>query len=132
VDQANWRLDQLRRAAPAAGVIVDTLYREGEWVAAGSPVVRMLPPANIKVRFFVPQAELSRLPVGQEVTIRCDGCASTVAARVSYVATEPEYTPPIIYSNENRSKLVFMIEARPDEAERAALRPGQPVEVSLP
>jgi HlyD family secretion protein len=83
------------------------------------------------VRFFVPQSELSLLPIGQGVTIRCDGCAATVAATVSYVATEPEYTPPIIYSNENRSKLVFMIEARPVEVQRDALRPGQPVEVAL-
>ena len=130
-DQARWRLDQLRPAAPAAGVIVDTLYREGEWIPAGSPIVRMLPPANVKVRFFVPQAELSRLPVGQSVTIRCDGCAATVAAAVSYVATEPEYTPPVIYSNENRAKLVFMLEAQPVESQREALRPGQPVEVIL-
>ena len=132
VDQARWRLDQLQPSAPAAGVIVDTLYREGEWIPAGSPVVRMLPPANVKVRFFVPQAELSRLPIGQSVTIRCDGCASTVTAAVSYAATEPEYTPPIIYSNENRSKLVFMLEARPVEPQGVALRPGQPVEVILP
>ena len=132
MDQARWRLEQLRPLAPAAGVIVDTLYREGEWIPAGSPIVRMLPPANVKVRFFVPQAELSRLPVGAGVTIRCDGCAATVAATVSYVATEPEFTPPIIYSNENRSKLVFMLEAQPVESQREVLRPGQPVEVILP
>ena len=132
VDQARWRLEQLRPSAPAAGVIVDTLYREGEWIPAGSPIVRMLPPANVKVRFFVPQAELSRLPIGQGVTIRCDGCDATVEATVSYVATEPEYTPPVIYSNENRSKLVVMLEARPVESQREALRPGQPVEVVLP
>ncbi len=131
VDQARWRLDQLRPTAPAAGVVVDTLYREGEWVPAGSPIVRMLPPANVKVRFFVPQAELSSVALGRAVTIRCDGCAAQVAATVSYVATEPEYTPPIIYSNENRSKLVFMLEAEPVESQREALRPGQPVEVIL-
>ena len=134
VDQAQWRLDQLRPVAPAAGVVVDTLFREGEWVPLGTPVVRLLPPGNVKLRFFVPQAELSQLPVGQAVTIRCDGCEATVAAEVSYVATEPEFTPPIIYSNENRSKLVFMIEARPaaEPGSTPALRPGQPVEVSLP
>lgn len=132
VEQARWRLEQLRPLAPAAGVVVDTLYREGEWIPAGSPIVRMLPPANVKVRFFVPQAELSSVAIGQGVTIRCDGCATTVAANVSYVATEPEYTPPVIYSNENRSKLVFMIEAQPVESQREGLRPGQPVEVVLP
>jgi HlyD family secretion protein len=132
VDQARWRLDQLSPPAPAAGIVVDTLYRQGEWVPAGSPIVRMLPPENVKVRFFVPQAEISRLAVGQAVTIRCDGCAAQVAATVSYVATEPEYTPPVIYSNENRSKLVFMMEAEPGESQGDLLRPGQPVEVILP
>jgi HlyD family secretion protein len=131
-EQTRWRLDQTHIAAPQAGVVTDTLYRVGEWVPVGVPVVRMLPPANVKVRFFVPEPSLSGLPVGRKITIRCDGCSSTVTAAVSYVATEPEFTPPIIYSNENRSKQVFMIEARPEEqaGPTPALRPGQPVQVS--
>jgi HlyD family secretion protein len=129
-EQTRWRLEQTQMAAPQAGVVVDTLFREGEWVPAGSPVVRMLPPGNVKVRFFVPQPELNRVPIGQRVTIRCDGCtAAEVAATVSYVSTEPEYTPPIIYSNETRSKLVYMVEARPAAQDGPSLRPGQPVEV---
>jgi len=128
-EQTHWRLDQTHMTAPQGGVVVDTLYREGEWVPAGSPVVRMLPPANRKVRFFVPQSALSVVPLGQKVAIRCDGCAANVPATVTYVATEPEFTPPIIYSNENRAKLVFMIEARPAPEDGPALRPGQPVEV---
>ena len=110
------------------GVVVDTLFREGEWVSAGAPVVRMLPPENVKVRFFVPQPDLGLVPIGQNVTIRCDGCAS-VTAKVSYVSPEPEYTPPIIYSSETRAKLVFMVEAHPEPKDGASLRPGQPVEV---
>jgi HlyD family secretion protein len=128
-DQTRWRLDQKRVAAAQAGLVVDTLFREGEWVPAGSPVVRMLPPANLKVRFFVPEPALSQFPIGREVKVRCDGCAAPVGALVSYVSTEPEFTPPVIYSNENRAKLVFMIEARPAAEGGAALRPGQPVEV---
>jgi HlyD family secretion protein len=128
-DQMRWRLDQKHIVAAQAGVVVDTLFREGEWVPAGSPVVRMLPPANVKVRFFVPQPSLAQVPVGRPLTVRCDGCAKAVAATVSYVSTEPEYTPPIIYSNETRAKLVFMIEARPDAEGAPRLRPGQPVEV---
>jgi HlyD family secretion protein len=129
-EQTRWRLEQTQMAAPQAGVVVDTLFREGEWVPAGSPVVRMLPPGNVKVRFFVPQPELNLVPVGQRVTIRCDGCtAAEVAATVTYVATEPEFTPPIIYSNETRSKLVYMVEARPSPQDGPSLRPGQPVEV---
>lgn len=131
-DQARWRFDQKHVASAEAGVVVDTLFREGEWVPAGSPVIRMLPPANVKVRFFVPQSSLGLFSIGREVTVRCDGCATTVAAAVSYVATEPEYTPPVIYSNENRAKLVFMIEAHPLVEGDSALRPGQPVEVVAP
>jgi len=128
-DQTRWRLDQKHVVATQPGIIVDTLFRVGEWVPAGSPVVRMLPPANVKVRFFVPQASLSLLPIGHKLEVRCDGCAKAVAATVSYVSTEPEFTPPIIYSNDTRAKLVFMIEARPDGEGAPTLRPGQPVEV---
>lgn len=128
-DQTRWRLEQTHVLAGQAGLVVDTLFRESEWVPAGTPVVRLLPPANVKVRFFVPEGSFSAFPVGHPVTIRCDGCAAPIAATVSYVSTEPEFTPPIIYSNETRAKLVFMIEARPAAEGARALRPGQPVEV---
>ncbi|HEU5182302.1 MAG TPA: HlyD family efflux transporter periplasmic adaptor subunit [Candidatus Polarisedimenticolia bacterium] len=130
-DQAQWRLDQKHVVAEQAGVIVDTLFREGEWVPAGAPVIRMLPPANVKLRFFVPEGRLKDFPVGREVAVSCDGCDAGITAAVSYVATDPEFTPPVIYSNENRAKLVFMIEARPAPDRAALLRPGQPVEITL-
>jgi|KBSSwiStaDraftv2_1062776.scaffolds.fasta_scaffold30307_1 HlyD family secretion protein len=129
LDKSRKQLDEKHVVAAQGGVIVDTLFREGEWVPAGSPVVRMLPPENLKVRFFVPQPAVSRFPVGHAVTIRCPGCASPIAGTVTYTSTEPEYTPPVIYSNDTRAKLVFMIEARPDAAAGATLHPGQPVDV---
>lgn len=129
VEQADWRLQQKTVAAPVAGLVFDTLYREGEWVAAGKPVVRLLPPGNVKVRFFVPESELGKLALGQALAIRCDGRAEDVLATVDHIATEAEYTPPIIYSNETRSKLVYLVEARP-EAD-ANLHPGQPVQVRI-
>ena len=132
LDQAQWKLDQKRVAAAKAGLVFDTLFREGEWVPAGSPVVRMLPPENVKVRFFVPETVAGRFAVGQKLSLRCDGCAAPIDAAVSYVSAEPEYTPPVIYSNETRSKLVFMIEARPVALGTSPLRPGQPVQVALP
>jgi HlyD family secretion protein len=128
--QAQWKLDQKKVVATRAGLVFDTLFREGEWVPAGSPIVRMLPPENIKIRFFVPEAQTPRFKVGQGVTLKCDGCAGPIAAAVTYVAAEPEYTPPIIYSNETRAKLVFMIEAKPEAAAATSLRPGQPVQVA--
>ena len=129
VDEARSRLDQKHVSTPQAGLVIDTLFREGEWVPPGTAVVRLLPAANVKVRFFVPETSLALFPVGRRLTIRCDGCANAVEAAVSYVSTEPEFTPPIIYSNENRAKLVFMIEARAAAGSAPALRPGQPVEV---
>ncbi|KWK80677.1 secretion protein HlyD [Burkholderia ubonensis] len=129
---AQWKLDQKRVAAPAAGRVYDTLYRLGEWVQAGSPVVQMLPPQNVKVRFFVPEAAVASLAPGRAVTIHCDGCAADVPARITYVSSQAEYTPPVIYSNESRTKLVFMIEARPAVADAPRLHPGQPVAVRVP
>jgi HlyD family secretion protein len=131
VSQAAWKLSQKRVASTQSGLVVDTLYREGEWVSAGSPIVRMLPPANVKVRFFVPESVVGGLKPGRAVSVHCDGCGADLALTVSYVANDPEFTPPIIYSNETRAKLVFLVEARASREGGARLRPGQPVAVTL-
>jgi HlyD family secretion protein len=127
--QAQWRLDEKRVNAASGGLIFDTMYREGEWVPAGSPVVRMLPPGNVKVRFFIGEAVVGEMRLGRRVLIRCDGCSADVPATVSYISDEAEYTPQLIYSNDTRAKLVFMVEARPSPADARKLHPGQPVEV---
>ncbi|MGS0742306.1 HlyD family secretion protein [Glaciimonas sp. GG7] len=131
LDQADWKLAQKNVQATQPGLVSDTLYREGEWIAAGNPVVRMLPPENIKIRFFVPEPVLGRFTLNQSVELQCDGCPSGLTARISYIATEAEYTPPIIYSNATRAKLVYMIEARPAVADAPRLHPGQPLDVRL-
>lgn len=128
--QADWTLAQKRQAAPAAGLVFDTLYRVGEWVPAGSPVVSLLPPGNIKVRLFVPQEALGALKIGQQLMVRCDGCGDPIPVRIDYVSTQAEYTPPVIYSRESRSKLVYMIQARPAPEAAARLHPGQPLEAA--
>jgi HlyD family secretion protein len=128
---AKWRLDQKRMGAPRAGLVQDTFYREGEWVPAGSPVVKLLPPDGVKIRFFVPETVAGGLQAGRPVAVRCDGCGEEIPGAVSFVATEAEYTPPVIYSNETRAKLVYMIEAKPAEGSGPRLHPGRPVEVSL-
>jgi len=129
--QAQWKVDQKRVAAPAAGLVYDTLYRVGEWVPAGNPVVQMLPPQNVKVRFFVPETVVGSLAPGRRVTIHCDGCSADVPATITWISNSAEYTPPVIYSNANRSKLVFMVEAHPSPDDAMKLHPGQPVEVRL-
>jgi len=130
--QAEWTLNQKRLASPAAGRIFDTMYRVGEWVPAGSPVVSLLPPGNIKVRFFVPETVVGSLKIGQQATLRCDGCGDPIPVHIDYVSDQAEYTPPVIYSRESRSKLVYMVEARPAPDAAARLHPGQPVEATLP
>ncbi|SDF97988.1 HlyD family secretion protein [Paraburkholderia phenazinium] len=131
VAQAQWKLDQKRVTAPAAGLVYDTLYRVGEWVQAGNPVVQMLPPQNIKIRFFVSETVVGKLAPGLALKIHCDGCAAEVPANITYISNQAEYTPPVIYSNENRAKLVFMVEAHPSAADAVKLHPGQPIAVTL-
>lgn len=126
---ARERLRDLEGAAPAAGVIQRIYHRPGEVVAAGAPIASLLPPENMKVRFFAPEASLARLPVGARVLVSCDGCPDSVEATVSFVAREPQFTPPIIYSLEQREKLVFLVEAR--FSSPGPIRPGMPVDVRL-
>jgi HlyD family secretion protein len=129
--QTRWSFDQKRRQAPRAGLVFDTLYRAGEQVAAGRPVVILLPPENIKIRFFVPEPVVGTLAVGQPVTVSFDGTAAPIPAAISFISPQAEYTPPVIFSRDTRSKLVFMVEARTDLRDAPLLHPGQPVDVRL-
>lgn len=129
--QADWKLAQKTVRSPVAGLVNDTNYVPGEWVPAGSPVVSLLPPQNIKVRFFVSETALGALKAGQRVDVRCDGCSAIIPAQISFISPQAEYTPPVIYSRETRTKLVYLIEARPVPEDAARLHPGQPVEVRL-
>jgi HlyD family secretion protein len=128
--QAQWRVTQKSQAAPVAGLVVDTLYRPGEWVPAGASVVSLLPPANVKIRFYVPETIVGTLRLGDAVTVHCDGCGADIAAAIRFIAPQAEFTPPVIYSRENRANLVFLVEARPAPA-NPALHPGLPVEVAV-
>lgn len=131
LNRARWAFDNKVQAAPVSARVHDTLFREGEFVAAGLPVVSLLPPDNLKARFFVPQGEVAALKIGGGVELRVDGRSAPVPATISYIASQAEYTPPVIYSRENRAKLVFMVEAQVAAAEATTLRPGQPVDVKV-
>ena len=130
--QADWNLAQKTQAAPQAGLVFDTLYRAGEWVPAGRPVVALLPPENMKVRAFVPEPQVGTVHAGDAVRVRVDGVPEPSPGKVAYVSPQAEYTPPVIYSQESRGKLVFMIEVRFEPAVARRLHPGQPVDVLLP
>lgn len=129
--KAEWDLSQKRQRAPKAGLVFDTLYREGEWVAAGRPVVALLPPQNVKVRAFVPQAKIGTIHLGDQVAVSMDSVAQPLIGTVSFISPRVEFTPPVIYSRESRDKLVFMIEATFDPQVAANLHPGQPVDVRV-
>jgi HlyD family secretion protein len=129
LNSAQTRMTRRKMSSPVAGSVQQIYYRVGELVPAGKPIVALLPPANLKVRFFVPEAMLPKLSIGEPVTISCDGCDKGLVAKISFIARSSEFTPPVIYSMEERSKLVFLIEARPERPER--LRVGQPVSVTL-
>lgn len=123
------RLARRRALSPGDGTIQQVYYRPGETVPASRPVVALLPPGNLKVRFFAPETQLPEIKFGDTVTLSCDGCQPGLTGKVSFIARSSEYTPPVIYSLDERAKLVYMIEARPDQPEK--FRVGQPITVSL-
>ena len=129
VDSSNTRLVRRKMASPVTGTVQQVYFRPGEMVPAGRPIVALLPPGNLKVRFFVPESVLPQLTYGDVVKVGCDGCAGDLTARVSFIASSAEFTPPVIYSREERSKLVFLIEALPEKPQE--LRVGQPIDVAL-
>ena len=128
-----WSQTRLARRdahSPADGTIEQVYYRVGETVSAGKPVLALLPPKNLKMRFFAPEPALPAIKYGERVAVSCDGCANGLTAKVSFIARSAEYTPPVIYSLDERAKLVYLIEAHPDAPDK--FRVGQPVTVTLP
>jgi len=131
LDQSTIRLEQKSQVSPVSGQVQDIYYRTGEWAAPGQAVVSILPAENIKVRFFVPELSLGALRTGQTVGILCDGCPAHVAATIRFISTTAEYTPPVLFSEKNRHRLVYLVEAWPQPKDAAQLHPGQPVSVTL-
>jgi HlyD family secretion protein len=129
LNSAKTRLDRRRINSPVTGLVQEVFFRVGEQVQPGRPILSLLPPGNVRVRFFVPQAELPKLKLGDRIAVTCDGCADDLVARVNFISAQAEFTPPVIYSQEERARLVFRIEAIPERP--ADLRVGQPVSVAL-
>jgi HlyD family secretion protein len=127
--QARWRLAQRSVASPVAGIVADVLARPGETLQAGAPVVSLLPPENIFIRFFVPEPSLAHIHIGDTMALTCDNCRPDLTGAVSFVSPQAEYTPPFIYSESTRAKFVFLAEARPKAEQAALFNPGQPVTV---
>lgn len=130
LDQARWKLSKRTITAPAPGRIDDVIRYPGDLAGPTSPVLSMLPDGAVKLKVYVPEPSFASLKIGTKLDVRCDGCPSGLTAKVSYVSPDPEFTPPVIYSLETRQKLVYLVEARPDEG-AAWLQPGQIVDVAL-
>jgi HlyD family secretion protein len=128
LQQAEMRLAKRRLVAPADAHVEDVYFRTGEVVSAGQPILALLPPGNLRFRFYVPEPILSQAAVGRTVTVTCDRC-TPVAATISFVSRAAEYTPPVIFSEQERAKLVFRAEARPQDGTRLPV--GLPVSVRL-
>ena len=129
LNSAKTKLERRKVSAPVTGSIQEVYFRQGEMVQAGRPIVSMLPPGNVRVRFFVPQATLPTISIGDRIAVQCDGCKNDLIARVNFISAQAEFTPPVIYSQDERSRLVFRIEATPERPQD--LRVGQPVSVAL-
>jgi HlyD family secretion protein len=129
LNSAKTRLDRRRVFAPVNGTVQEIYFRAGEQVAAGRPIASLLPPENVRVRFFVPQAMLPTVRIGERIAVQCDGCPANLMARVNFISAQAEFTPPVIYSQEERARLVFRVEALPERP--GELRVGQPVSVAL-
>lgn len=127
LSNAAYQLSQRAVLSLTTGRVQDVYFRTGEYVPAMTPVVSVLPPNNVFVRFFVPEDQFAKIHLGQKVRVHCDGCANDITATVTFIASQEEYTPPVIFSNQSRQQLVFKIEARAPGGLK--LNPGQPVDV---
>lgn len=128
LEKARWVLEKRDLHAPADGIVSNVIHRAGEIASPSAPVLSILPDDAVKLSLFLPEQSLSSLEIGDKLAVNCDGCGDGLTATVTYIADGPEFTPPVIYSLQNRQKLVYLVEARPDRA--GSLKPGQIVDVS--
>lgn len=126
---AKTRLVRRRSLSPVTGLVQQVYYRAGETVPASRPIISLLPPGNVKVRFYVPEPMLARLAIDDPISFSCDGCPAGMTGKISFISQYAEYTPPVIYSQQERHKLLYLVEALPNDP--GALRVGQPVDVTV-
>ena len=131
VIESTWSYNQKTAYAPVSGRVFDTFYRVGEKVAANQPVLAILTPDNIRVLFYIPEKQLSTIHIGQQISFSCDGCKNKTKATISYISPEAEYTPPVIYSQDTRFNLVYLVRAEMPVEIAQQFHPGQPLEIDL-
>jgi HlyD family secretion protein len=131
VQQAEWALQQKAQRAPSNAQVFDTYYNPGEFVTQGSPILSLYTPQTLHAIFYIPEPLLAQINLGQIVTVSCDKCSQTYQAKVDYISPQAEYTPPVVYSQENNAKLIFMIRAQLLDKATTVFHPGQPLQVML-
>lgn len=124
------KLEESRPKSTTNAYVENTFFVPGEFIPAGKSVVSLLSPEKIKIRFFLPQNQLPKITRGKYITISCDGCTKPIKAKITYIAKQAEYTPPVIYSTDARQKMVFMVEAVPEQIQ-SVLHPGLPVDIDI-
>ena len=131
IARAMWAVEQKTMTAPVSGLVFDTYFRLGEKVPLNQPVLAILAPENIHVLFYVPEPLLSKLKIGETINFTCDSCTHKTQANISYISPEAEYTPPVIYSKDTRTDLVYLVRADMQPAVATQFHPGQPVDIYL-
>lgn len=132
VQKLEWIIKQKTVNSPISGVTFDIYYNIGEFVTSGSPVVSLLDASQVKIIFYIPEILLSKLKLDQLIQVACDNCNKPIKGKIVYISNAAEYTPPVIYSDTIREKLVYRIEAEPlSPAFPLEVYPGQPITVKI-
>jgi HlyD family secretion protein len=130
-EDKQWQVERKENNAPEMGIVFDTYYTKGEYVQAGYPIVSLVTPSQIKTIFFVPEPNLSQLRLNQKVNIMTSHNDHFAKGHVTYISQIAEYTPPILYSREDRHRLVFRVEAKIESPDLTKLHLGLPVTLEL-
>lgn len=131
VDKLKWVISQKSVSSPVKGIVVDIYYSVGELVTAGIPVISLINSKEQKIIFYVPETVLSKIKINQNIEVLCDSCTNAIKGKIVYISPAAEYTPPVIYSESQRGKLVYRIEGQNLEDAPLYINPGQPVTVKI-
>lgn len=130
-ERSQWTSAQKAIVAEQAGTVFDTYFLPSELVPANRPILSLIFPGELRAVFFIKETKLSSLKVKQIVHVSCDGHPQAVPAYISFISPKAELTPPVLYSEKERAKFVYRIEAEPTTADLTCFHPGQPITVTL-
>jgi HlyD family secretion protein len=117
--------------APRPAVVEEIFLEPGEVAARGAPLMRLVDLQEVKLTFYLPNAEIGAVTKGRAATVTVDAYPSVrFSGKVSSIAMQAAFTPRNIQTRTDRDRLVYPIEVTiPNEQSR--LRPGMPAEARL-